>query len=206
MKDNTRVYYNDRCIHFNLAPAQLTRDEGLNNAWAIEQEDALEHFETHFDAFLLTEIEHLIIRCTADEGIEKLKDLFKLVQAGGGLVLNEQNEYLLIHRLGQWDLPKGKLEKGENISECAVREVEEETGITDIEQGELMDISYHLYVLKDKMIIKETYWYEMRAQKQELQGQLEEGIEKAVWVHANNMAQHIGKSYKSIQHLMRQYL
>ena len=158
MEENTRVYYNDRCIHFCPSPALLVRTAGLKNAWAIEQDNALDQFQTHFDSFLITEMEHLIIRCKAEDGIERLKVIFKLVQAGGGLVLNDQKEYLLIHRLGQWDLPKGKLEKGENISECAVREVEEETGLQNIRLGNLMDITYHLYVLKNRMVIKETYW------------------------------------------------
>ena len=49
--------------------------------------------------------------------------------AAGGLVTNENNELLMIFRRGKWDLPKGKLDKGETIEECAIREVEEETGI-----------------------------------------------------------------------------
>lgn len=206
MEENTRVYYNDRCVHFSLEPAQLVRNAQLVNAWAIEQDNALDNFEKHFDAFLISEMDHLIIRCEPNAGIAYMKEVYKLVQAGGGLVLNEANEYLLIHRLGQWDLPKGKLDKGERIEECALREVEEETGLQNIELGELMDISYHMYIMHDKMVLKETYWYHMRAQKQALVGQLEEGIEKAVWVHAHNLTQHIRKSYKSIQYLMRKYI
>jgi ADP-ribose pyrophosphatase YjhB (NUDIX family) len=52
----------------------------------------------------------------------------KIVMAAGGLVENEHGEILLIYRKKHWDLPKGKLDAGETLEECAVREVEEETG------------------------------------------------------------------------------
>jgi 8-oxo-dGTP pyrophosphatase MutT (NUDIX family) len=52
-----------------------------------------------------------------------------IIKAGGGIVVNEQNEVLLIYRRGKWDLPKGKLDDGETIEECALREVKEETGL-----------------------------------------------------------------------------
>ena len=57
---------------------------------------------------------------------------FKLVKAGGGLVMNNNNDVLLIYRRGKWDLPKGKLDKGETLEDCAVREVMEETGLKKV--------------------------------------------------------------------------
>lgn len=47
----------------------------------------------------------------------------------GGVVVNGCGEWLMIHRNGRWDLPKGHLECGERIEECAAREVCEETGV-----------------------------------------------------------------------------
>ena len=55
----------------------------------------------------------------------RIKKLFDVEKAAGGLVLKDE-QFLMIYRLGKWDLPKGKLDKGENEKQGAVREVEEE--------------------------------------------------------------------------------
>ena len=69
---------------------------------------------------------------------------FKVIKAAGGVVQNSQNKYLLIFRRGKWDLPKGKIDKGETIKNAATREVMEETGLHEIElrQTYLPNISY----------------------------------------------------------------
>ena len=81
--------------------------------------------------------------------LEELKKAFfkkfTIVQAAGGMVKNEKNETLLIFRRGKWDLPKGKLDKGESLEECAVREVEEETGLKNVKLVSPLIITYHTY-------------------------------------------------------------
>jgi 8-oxo-dGTP pyrophosphatase MutT (NUDIX family) len=54
-----------------------------------------------------------------------------VVRAAGGIVLRE-GSVLLVHRpkYDDWSFPKGKLEDGESWEEGAIREVEEETGLT----------------------------------------------------------------------------
>jgi 8-oxo-dGTP diphosphatase len=54
----------------------------------------------------------------------------ELVRAAGGVVVRD-DRVLLIHRprYGDWTLPKGKLEDGEEWEDAALREVEEETGL-----------------------------------------------------------------------------
>ena len=59
--------------------------------------------------------------------IENLFSLYKIQTAAGGLVFNPKGEILAMQRRGFWDLPKGKMEKGESIQQTAVREVQEET-------------------------------------------------------------------------------
>jgi 8-oxo-dGTP pyrophosphatase MutT (NUDIX family) len=122
----------------------------------------------------------------ADE-LEKLFQdfcgLFKVLEASGGVVYNEHQEALLIHRRGVWDLPKGKIEKGESVEQAAIREVEEETGIKGLQLGPFIRNTYHTY--KDnklKRVLKVTHWYRMSASKQELIPQAEEDIEKARWM------------------------
>ena len=78
----------------------------------------------------------------------------KIIKAGGGLVLNEKGELLMIYRRGKWDLPKGKLDEGETIEECAVREVMEETGVVNVERGELITIGHHEYFDRFKILKK----------------------------------------------------
>jgi 8-oxo-dGTP pyrophosphatase MutT (NUDIX family) len=65
--------------------------------------------------------------------------------AAGGLVTNPKGEILWIFRRGFWDLPKGKLDEGETIQTCAVREVAEETGISNIQLHEMLCFTNHLY-------------------------------------------------------------
>ena len=108
---------------------------------------------------------------------------FKGITAGGGVVLNEKGEFLAIKRNGIWDLPKGKMEKGEDFETAALREVEEECGLTGLEAVGLLLSTFHTYPLKDGMILKETQWFEMRwsgSGKPVLQS--EEGITDFRWV------------------------
>lgn len=123
------------------------------------------------------------------------------IVAGGGLVLNEAGELLLIFRRGKWDLPKGKLDEGETIEECAVREVMEETGLTGITRGELIGISYHdyfdTYIGRD--VTKETHWFAMQASGQQvLVPQTEEDIEEIKWVQGKALAACLENSYDTV--------
>jgi 8-oxo-dGTP pyrophosphatase MutT (NUDIX family) len=53
------------------------------------------------------------------------------VMSTGFLVIRRQPEvsFLLLRHPDRWDLPKGHLDPGETPAECALRELEEETGI-----------------------------------------------------------------------------
>jgi 8-oxo-dGTP pyrophosphatase MutT (NUDIX family) len=126
--------------------------------------------------------------------------------AGGGLVLNDRGELLMIFRRGKWDLPKGKLDKGETIEDCALREVREETGLVNIERGELIDIGYHeyfdQYIQAD--VIKETHWFAMRAYGEErLIPQTEEDITEIKWVDSDEMETCLQNSYPNVVDVIR---
>ncbi len=126
--------------------------------------------------------------------------------AGGGLVLNDAGELLMIYRRGKWDLPKGKLDEGETIEECAVREVEEETGVMGIERGELISVSYHEYFdpyLKED-VIKETHWYAMKVSgAQVLVPQAEEDITGIKWVKGDELEDCLKDSYPNVVEVVR---
>src|SRR5690554_1731698 len=108
------------------------------------------------------EIHFYLQTSNPDAFFRSLLKQVKFIKAAGGLVKNEQNEYLFIKRLGKWDLPKGKLEEGENMKETAVREVEEECGIKVDVLGKKIKSTYHSYVMFGELIIKKTNWYEMK--------------------------------------------
>lgn len=124
--------------------------------------------------------------------------------AAGGLVLNERNELLMIFRRGKWDLPKGKLEEGETIEACAVREVEEETGLRNIQLHELIDTTLHTYTEKGKTIEKLTYWYSMRTDsKQQLIPQTEEDIQQIKWIPVTDIHTYLENTYDNIIAIIR---
>lgn len=126
---------------------------------------------------------------------------YKLIHAAGGIVHNENDEILMIFRLGYWDFPKGKVEEGESFEEAAVREVEEETGLHNIELRQPLPNTYHTYTLRDTDILKVTHWYEMHASQQTLTPQTEEDIAQAVWVPRKEVSARMQDSYPSLKRL-----
>ena len=108
---------------------------------------------------------------------------YKWVPAAGGLVrLKGTDNYLFIYRRGSWDLPKGKIDEGEDPPAAALREVEEETGVRDLTLGPVLPTTYHTYRSgKDKRILKPTYWFRMETDQQLLTPEEGEGIELAEW-------------------------
>jgi len=124
---------------------------------------------------------------------------FHLVQAAGGLVKNTNEEILLIFRRGKWDLPKGKLDQNETLDECAVREVQEETGLTHLEIVRPLAVTYHTYLLFGKHNLKETHWYEMKETSNEkLIPQTEEDITEIKWVKKEDLAPYLSNTFPTI--------
>ena len=104
----------------------------------------------------------------------------KKILAAGGVVINQYNELLMIYRRTIWDLPKGHLEKNETLEQCALREVKEETGLQTLELVRFLGTSEHVYFdsRMNEEAIKQTHWYEMKGDRNELLQPLEmEGIE-----------------------------
>ena len=125
-----------------------------------------------------------------------------IIIAAGGLVRNSKDEILLIYRRGFWDLPKGKLDAGESIPDCAIREVQEETGLKSIELGPFICTTTHAYYDKwlSKEVEKHTHWYAMQSLANEtLVPQTEEDIEKIEWVPMEQLPQYLLKTYPTIR-------
>lgn len=140
-----------------------------------------------------------IIGNNPDSIFTSLSELFKVVDAAGGLVQNQKGEYLLINRRGVWDLPKGKNDKGENLNETALREVVEECGISKLELGNLITNTYHTYTENNKSILKITSWYNMKyTGNGDLTPQSIEDITEAKWVAKEQLADYLQNTFPSI--------
>ena len=107
------------------------------------------------------------------------------ITAAGGYVVRpgkKEPEVLTIYRRGAWEMPKGKLDKGESIEECALREVREEVGIERLEMIAPAGATYHAYERKKRFEVKTTYWYLMHTPETQFEPQQEEQIEDVVWM------------------------
>lgn len=130
---------------------------------------------------------------------DKFKSDYQVIEAAGGLVSNSNGEILCIFRRGKWDLPKGKLDPGETISEAAVREVEEECGIHNLTIKGQLETTWHTYVERDQRVLKPTYWFEMSHNgSAELVPQTEEGITEVRWAHSDELESIKAESFRSL--------
>lgn len=194
-------------IYFNNKPLYLI------DKITKEVEEYLHHEETVFiDEFNLHTVKAMIHEMEMSkihagvflhEDVDAVLKMFKkklvLIQAAGGLVHNEDDEILLIFRNGKWDLPKGKLDPGEDLEACAVRELKEETGLEDVKPEKSLCVTYHTYHQQGKFILKESHWFLMKAGKQvRFIPQSEEGIEKVEWVAIDKLASYMNNTHASI--------
>jgi 8-oxo-dGTP pyrophosphatase MutT (NUDIX family) len=129
--------------------------------------------------------------------------------AAGGIVINPNKEILWIFRRGFWDLPKGKLDPNETIEACAIREVMEETGISNLVLGDLILTTKHQYhdIYFNSDVEKTTYWFLMTTdQLQDGIPQTEEDIEAIAWVKKADLAPYLAKTYDTIKQVMEAFL
>jgi 8-oxo-dGTP pyrophosphatase MutT (NUDIX family) len=128
------------------------------------------------------------------------KAFFFYLEAAGGVVFNKNKEVLFIYRSGIWDLPKGKMDKNEDVEHCALREVEEETGVRELRITEKLKPSFHIYWHKDKWYLKKTHWFFMRTDSDhELVPQVEEEITQARWMNQDECRTALSKTFRSLR-------
>ncbi len=171
--------------------------------------------ETDFQIFLLEsiDVEQLIVKMFNNkikkaylyypdekELLKKVKEQIPVKKAGGGLVYNKKGEVLFIFRNGKWDLPKGGCDKGEEIENCSLREVEEETGVNNLKITKKLQKTYHIFKRNGIYRLKITHWFEM---KTDFEGtpipQENEGIEKVAWLNPEEIKQALKNSYENIK-------
>jgi len=176
--------------------------------------------ETDFQIFLLESVDivQLIVKIFQNkvpraylyhpdekEILKTLKSKIPVSKAGGGLVYNKLGEVLFIFRDGKWDLPKGGTEKWEQIEETAMREVEEETGVNKLKITKKLQKTYHIFKRNGIYKLKITHWFEMTSDYEGIPvGQIEEGIEKAVWINPSEIPEVLKNSYENIKLLFEE--
>ena len=128
-----------------------------------------------------------------------VKKIFRQAPAAGGVVVID-NQFVAIERHGIPDLPKGHIEKGETPEVAAVREVEEETGIKDLEIIKELPSTWHCYLLDNQWTIKKTSWYLMRT-KSGMKNipQTEEGISKVYLVDKEHVKDFQENTFASLR-------
>lgn len=204
-----KVYYLDNVVAFGTPQECTALSASAETSWLVMDASTLDA-ETGV-ALGLTNLQRIFETAKSvafvsptEESTDRLFAQFAAqfvpVEAGGGLVSSPRGEILMIYRNGRWDLPKGKLEPGEEIAECAVREVEEECGIAGLKLGKLLTRTYHLYELHGKWVLKRTTWYAMANDgAEELVPQTEEGITDIRWIAPDNLHSYIENTYSTIR-------
>lgn len=195
-------------IFINDLTLRITKNEPAQGVTKVVEGDPRSWIEKHWKSFNSKRDSGSIYVVADDptEFWEALKERFTRIEAAGGLVTNTNGEILFIKRLGKWDLPKGKLESGEDIPTCALREVEEECGITGHRILEEMPSTYHTYKLGDTHIMKKTYWFWMKVEgSPDLTPQTEEDITETVWLKEREWSKVEKNTYPSIKSLLETY-
>jgi len=202
-------------IYFDDKPLFLcdTVDEDLQPY--IHHDDAIfiDELDSHTVKSMIHEMQLAKIHAGVfyHSNLEELRKAFykkfTIIQAAGGLVLNEKKEILMIFRRGKWDLPKGKLDKGEKLEDCAVREVEEETGLQKIKLLSPLTITFHTYHEGTKYVLKESHWYNMKVSgDQKLVPQTEEDIHAIKWVTTKEAEKLFPDCFPSVIDVIKEFM
>jgi 8-oxo-dGTP pyrophosphatase MutT (NUDIX family) len=202
-----QVYINERLLKFVGIYDPIGNAEMVIKLKGNEPKDYLKVLVKAFEENPQTE--SLVIQSeNIDETWKKFTSLYTILKAAGGVVINSQtNKLLMIFRNGKWDLPKGKIEAGEEADVAAVREVYEECGIGELKLSKQIKTSFHTYPYKETVILKKTYWFLMSSTDiSKPVPQLEEGIVEARWMDKAEVNKALKNAYASIVELLNEQI
>ena len=202
-----QVYINERLLKFVGTYDPIGNAEMVIKLKGNEPKDYLKVLVNAFEENPQTE--SLVIQSeNIDETWKKFTSLYTILKAAGGVVINSQtNKLLMIFRNGKWDLPKGKIEAGEEADVAAVREVYEECGIGELKLSKQIKTSFHTYPYKETVILKKTYWFLMSSSDISTPvPQLEEGIVEARWMDKAEVNKALKNAYASIVELLNEQI
>ncbi len=195
--NNITVYFDNRFIEFVHPKTDENNGAHMLLTKKPEWQDVT--------AFLHSSEKKLVYESLQPElNFRHFMTFFIPVEAAGGLVVNRSGQFLFIFRNGRWDLPKGVIESNEQGEQAAIREVQEECGITTVQIIQKLPISYHIYPdKKTDWILKKTHWYLMMTSSNTLPvPQTTEGITKVEWRDPDNIDDIIENTYGNIRNLL----
>lgn len=194
---NRTVFFADKAVMFTAeAPGGAWYVVATAAGAGISRAKILNFLESNNSVAVVTDDPDAAFAAFAGE--------FAAVEAAGGVVVNDCGEWLMIHRNGRWDLPKGHLECGEHIEECAAREVEEETGVAAEVVRPLCETLHAYYFPKTgRWELKRTHWYELHTPGcAGLTPQIEEGIDAVAWCTPEEAAKRAADCYPTVRKVL----
>ena len=203
-----KVFLNDRLIRIET-PDNIT----INKPNTTFDETATPVFvKEWFQSFVRSsEKEVVVSHARPSFFLNLFRSAFINVPAAGGLV-RSYNKILFIYRRGKWDLPKGKIDEGETAVEAALREVEEECGISGHSIVKKLPSTFHVYTSPyknsfGKWIFKETVWFEMNYSGNSMgTPQAAEGIISLNWVAVDELESIYKQTYENLKEIISLYL
>lgn len=208
---NKRIYFNNKCIEFIETTPQTSHNQHIRFYTEFTEEtlknlinellsEPKEKMSERAECYGTT-LQHF------DLVFNFLKKELHYIEAAGGLI-NKENDYLFIYRLDRWDLPKGKLDKGETIEHAAVRECEEECAVKHLRIQHQLPSTYHVYKYKNSFAIKQTFWFFMTTDySKKLKPQTEENITDVKWFNKQQIKEVVfGNSYFTIKDVIKSAL
>jgi 8-oxo-dGTP pyrophosphatase MutT (NUDIX family) len=199
-------------VYFNNKPLFLVDELTPEIEEYLHHEETvfIDEFNPHTIKAMIHEMDQakihrgIFLHQDVDALLKSFKKKFSFIQAAGGFVYTPDHKILLIFRRGKWDLPKGKLDPGEDLVSCALREVKEETGLTNVQVEKPLTITYHTYHQYGEYILKESHWYVMRSKGQEVfTPQTDEDIEKCEWAALDKLASYMDNTHASIADVVK---
>lgn len=195
-----KVFVNEKKLLLSKAPQSIEKKILYENLTTLEM---------GIDLLQNTSCKELNIY---HEDIDRLwgdfRSYFRIIEAAGGIVKNQEGNIMFIRRLGKWDLPKGKIEKGESIEVTAIRELEEETGISDLNLGPYINNTFHVYTERNgDSVLKITHWFAMDKTGDDIaKPQIEEGISEIRWMNQHEIETTVFQNtFQNIKLILKEY-
>ena len=189
-----KIYFNSNVVTITTNSLD-TNDADVVYSNPIDITKVLQNLENNKSLAIIGE--------NIEEIYSEFCSFFRQVDAAGGVVMRNDGYFLMMHRNGKWDLPKGHREIGEEIEQCALREVEEECGVSELTLVKPITVTEHIYPLKGEWVLKSTYWYQMMSKDiRNMTPQIEEGIDELRWVSKQDAELLLKNSYSTIRDVL----